>query len=236
MTFQLPRRPADSLGHQPVRAARVERSITHENAWYRLLAMPVLAALACGIGPFATGAPLSRSIGIGLTFGVTTWLVVKSLTLRTPAWPEPPGPDQEWGRSPRRWEMPGMEGALDRPQHMSRRLLAQQREIAEGLLARRGLDIGSAQARDLLGARVMGLLTDSEAKPPSRAELTGISRLLTDIGARADAGVRALPIPAELTRPGRPRRRARTGSADAEAGVEARQYTDARTTGEGAIR
>lgn len=231
MTFQLPRRP-HTAGYQLARAARVERSIINENAWYRLLAMPILAALACGIGPFATGAPLSRSIGIGLTFGVTTWLVVKSLTLRTPTWPEPPGTDQEWGRLPRRWEMPGMEGALDRPQHMSRRLLAQQREIAEGLLARRGLDIGSAQARDLLGARVIGLLTDPKAKPPSRAELTGICRLLTDIGSRSDGGIRALPIPAELTRQGRPRRRAPASSVVAEA----RQYTDARTTGEEAIR
>lgn len=206
MTFQPPRRPHDTDGSPPARVPRMERSIANESAWYRLLAMPILAALACSIGPFATGAPLSRSIGIGLTFGVTTWLVVKSLTLRTPMWPEPPGTDQEWGRSPRRWEMPGMDGARERPQHMSRRILVEQRHIADDLLARRGLHIGSAQARDLLGGRVIGLLTDPEAKAPSRAELSGIGHLLTDIGSRADGRSRALPIPVEVTRRARSRR------------------------------
>lgn len=232
MTLQLPRRPSDSERHQQARAARLERSIGNENAWYRLLAMPILAALACGIGPFATGAPLSRSIGIGLTFGLTTWLVVKSLTLRTPMWPEPPGTDREWGRSPCRWELPGLDGALERPQYMSSRLLREQRRIADSLLARRGLAIGSPRAQALFGARVISLLTDPGAKVPTTAELLGITDLLIDIGASPDGGVRALPIPDPLIRQRRPRSRPPARSAAAQGMTS----TERRTTGKGVIR
>jgi hypothetical protein len=192
--------PSDLAARQQAKAARIQRNFTPENAWYRLLGLPILAALACGIAPFATGAPLSRSLGIGLTVGVVGWLLVKSMTVTAPNWPAPPATDQQWGRTARHWEVPGLESALERPQHMARRLLVQQHELATEVLARRGLALDSPQARELLGSRIISLLTDPEAKTPNRSELTGISVLLARLASTRSGGVRPLSIPDRLTR------------------------------------
>lgn len=192
--------PSDLTARQQAKAARIQRSFTPDSAWYRLLGIPVLAALACGIAPFATGAPLSRSIGIGLTVGVVGWLLIKAMTVTAPIWPAPPATDQQWGRTARHWEVPGLESALERPQHMARRLLIQQHQLATEVLARRGIALDSPQARELLGFRIISLLTEPEAKSPSRLELTGISVLLAQLASTRSGGVRPLPIPDRLTR------------------------------------
>lgn len=201
-----------SIGHhspemaarQQAKAARIQRNYTPDNAWYRLLGIPVLAALACAIAPFATGAPLSRSIGIGLTVGLVGWLLIKAMTVTAPIWPAPPATDQQWGRTARHWEVPGLESALERPQHMARRLLIQLHQLATEVLARRGLELDSPQARELLGPRIISLLTDPEAKSPNRSELTGISVLLAQLASTRSGGARPLPIPDRLTRGQRP--------------------------------
>lgn len=190
----------EMVARQQAKAARIQRSFTPDSAWYRLLGIPVLAALACGIAPFATGAPLSRSIGIGLTVGMVGWLLIKAMTVTAPTWPAPPATNQQWGRTARQWEVPGLESALERPQHMARRLLIQQHQLATEVLARRGIALDSPQARELLGFRIISLLTEPEAKSPSRSELTGISVLLAQLASARSGGVRPLPIPDRLTR------------------------------------
>lgn len=192
--------PASTDSRRPSNPTRPARP---ENAWYRLLALPVLVALATGIGPYATGAPLSRSIGIGLTLGVVSLLVLMSMTAPRPEWPTPPIEAPEWGRLPRRWEVPGLDAALERPQFMARRVLVQLAGIATALLARRSLTLESAAARELLGDRTIALLTDPEAKAPSRTELSAVIRALTQLA--ADPVAAPLPIPAALV--AGPRRR-----------------------------
>ncbi|WP_029138173.1 hypothetical protein [Nakamurella lactea] len=174
-----------------------------ENAWYRLLALPILIALATGIGPYATGAPLSRSIGIGLTLGVVSLFVLMSMSSPRAEWPEPPMESPEWGRLPKRWEVPGLDAALERPQFMSRRVLVQLARLAGELLSRRGLTLDSPGARELLGDRTIALLTDPEAKAPSRAELSSVIGVLTRLA--ADPAAAPLPIPPGLV--AAPRRR-----------------------------
>lgn len=170
-----------------------------ENAWYKQLPLPILIALATGIGPYATGAPLSRSIGIGLTLGLVGLLILMSLNSPRADWPEPPIESPEWGRLARRWEVPGLEAALERPQFMSRRILVQLRGMTEQLLARRGLSLSTPQARELLGDRTVSLLLDPEAKPPTRMELSAIIGLLTRLS--TDPAGSPLPIPTDLVVP-----------------------------------
>lgn len=183
---------------KPARPPARIRNSAPENVWYRLLGGPILVAVATGIAPYATGAPLLRAIGVGLTFGVVTWLLVKSMTIGAPLWPEPPETGAEWGRTPRQWEVPGLQSALDRPQYMSRRVLVQLQQLVAELLARRGHTIDSPQARGLLGDRTISLLTDPETRPASRNELTAIIGLCTQLAADDSAGARPLPIPAAL--------------------------------------
>lgn len=193
----IPTDDADPRGCPQQKARRV-RNVAPENAWYRLLGLPILIALATGIAPYATGAPLSRSIGVSLTFGIVAWLLVKSMTLGGPLWPDPPDNGAEWGRTPRQWDVPGLQSALDRPQYMSRRILVQLHHLADELLARRSLSVDSAQARELLGDRTISLLTDPETPLASRTELIGIIELLTRLAVDDTGRSRALPIPPEL--------------------------------------
>lgn len=174
------------------------RNPAQENAWYRLLGGPILVGIATAIAPYATGAPISRAVGVGLVFGIVTWLLVKSMTIGAPLWPEPPETGTEWGRTPRQWEVPGLQSALDRPQFMSRRVLLQLHQLVADLLARRGNTIDSPQARELLGDRTISLLTDPETRPASRNELTAIIGLCTQLAADDSGGARPLPIPAAL--------------------------------------
>lgn len=201
-----PRKGAVPLG-DPLRDERPRpvRHLPPEHVWWRLLTLPVLVALATAIAPYATGAPLSRSIGIGLTLGLVTWLVIKSLTVPAIEWPLPPAVGDEWGRTPRQWEVPGLDAALERPQHMSRRALTTMLPIAQDLLARRGLRLDSARSRELLGDRAIQLLTVPDCSPPSRAELSGLIDRLTALGASGAPVPTALPPPGEpLEHPARP--------------------------------
>lgn len=182
---------------QPTPRPRPVRTLPPEHVWWRLLTLPVLVALATGIAPYATGAPLSRSIGIGLTLGAVTWLVIKSLTVPAIEWPQPPVVGDEWGRTARQWEVPGLDAALERPQYMSRRALTTMLPIARDLLARRGLQLDGARSRELLGDRGTQLLTVPDCSPPSRAELSVLIDRLTRIGAGEVSVPPAPPVPGE---------------------------------------
>lgn len=175
--------------------ARLVRQLPAEHVWWRLLTLPVLVALATGIAPYVTGAPVSRSIGIGLTLGVVTWLVIKSLTVPAIEWPQPPMVGEEWGRTPRQWELPGLDAALERPQHMSRRVLLTMVPIARDLLARRGLPLDCARSRELVGERGIQLLTVADCAPPRRSELLALIDRLTALGAGHVTGPSAPPTP-----------------------------------------
>ncbi len=189
--------PGEQQWAPPPTSRRI-RNPNPDHAWYRLLGLPTLVTIATGLAPYATGAPISRAIGISLTFGVVSWLLVKSMTISAPSWPAPPETGTQWGRTPRQWEVPGLQSALTRPQYMSRGVLVQLRQLVTDLLARRGSTIDSPQARELLGDRVISLLTDPDTRPASRNELTAIIGLCTQLAVDATDGARPLPIPAAL--------------------------------------
>lgn len=196
---------ASSVDSQNPARPRPVRNPVPEHAWWRLSTLPVLVALATGIAPYASGAPLSRSVGIGLTLGAVTWLVIKSLTVPAAPWPAPPTVGDEWGRTARQWETPGLDAALERPHHMSGRVLTTMRSIARDLLARRGLTVESARARELLGERGIQLLTVPDCRPPSRSELSALIDRLTRIGVgQVPTPAHPLPIDQPQELPARP--------------------------------
>ncbi|NNG36027.1 hypothetical protein [Nakamurella aerolata] len=176
-----------------------------ELPWWRLLVIPGLAAVAIGIALWAAGVPVPRLIGIAVTIGIVTWLLVRGATLNQHLWPEEPTVGPGWDRSSRIWEQPGLDAALDRPQFMAGRLLRTLRQESDALLIRRGLDPESDEARELLGPRTFQLLYADEAPVAQRAELRAIIARLTQLAATPQPGVPALQIPARLT--ARPARR-----------------------------
>ncbi|WP_353648296.1 hypothetical protein ABLG96_15790 [Nakamurella sp. A5-74] len=171
-------------------------------AWWRLLTMPILAALAAGIGVFATGGPVTRSVVIALTAGVVTWLLVRALTVEVDPWPPEPETGFAHGRVPQLWEISGFESALQRPEYLGRRAIRAVREIAVPVLLRRAIDLKAPQdadrARDLLGSRNFELLTDPDHGAVSRADLVQLVDRVTRLATATGDGLRPVRIDPRL--------------------------------------
>lgn len=171
-------------------------------AWWRLLTMPILAALAAGIGVFATGGPVTRSVVIALTAGVVTWLLVRALTVEVDPWPPEPETGFAHGRVPQLWEISGFESALQRPEYLGRRAIRAVREIAVPVLRRRAIDLEAPRdadrARDLLGSRNFELLTDPDHGAVSRADLVQLVDRVTRLATATGDGLRPVRIDPRL--------------------------------------
>lgn len=185
-------------------------------AWWRLLTMPILAALAAGIGVYATGGPVTRSVVIALTAGVVTWLLVRALTVEVDPWPPAPETGFPHGRVPQLWEISGFESALQRPEYLGRRAIRSVREVALPVLRRRAIDLDAPEdagrARDLLGSRSFELLTDPDHGAVSRADLVQLVDRVTRLATATGDGLRPVRIdPRLLPRHGRRSLRALLG-------------------------
>lgn len=164
--------------------------------------MPILAALAAGIGVYATGGPVTRSVVIALTAGVVTWLLVRALTVEVDPWPPEPETGFAHGRVPQLWEISGFESALQRPEYLGRRAIRAVREIAVLVLRRRAIDLDAPRdadrTRDLLGSRNFELLTDPDHGAVSRADLVQLVDRVTRLATATGDGLRPVRIDPRL--------------------------------------
>lgn len=171
-------------------------------AWWRLLTLPILAALAAGIGVYASGGPVWRSVVVALTAGVVTWLLVRALTVEADPWPPEPETEYEHGRVPQLWEIVGFDAALERPEYLGRRAIRSVRDVAVPVLRRRGIDLDAPAdanvARELLGNRSFELLTNNDHGTPTRADLVALVDRVTQLATATGDGLRPIRIDPRL--------------------------------------
>lgn len=155
-----------------------------------------LIVVVTGIATYANGAPLPRAIGVALTLGVVTYLLLRSLVAHRQDWPPPPD-NAERERFPTRWRMPTLEAALSRPRYSGDRLLARIRLLAEPVLARRGEDLSGPIARQWFSPSGVRLLL-GESGPPTADDLRALIDALARLAAEDAPGRPGLKLPPAL--------------------------------------
>lgn len=157
------------------------------------IASAVANGIGTGIVAYLSLAPLGRSIGLGVTAFVVSGLLLLSGVQARP-WPREPEPESEWNRLGQRWEVRGLDSALQNPRYSGGRLLDPLAGLLDQLAARAGMQRDDPAFG--LSQRQRELLTHRTAAPATEREL----RELIDFTVlRAmQHPQRPLPIPAAL--------------------------------------
>lgn len=170
--------------------------------WYRMLTLPLVAAVLATVGPYSMGAPISRAVIVGLTIGAVLLVFLRSIDAGPAAWPEDASEEALalGGQAP--WTVPGLDDIRVHPESYPNRLGPRLHRDAVELLARRGIELESPEAARLLGERSHGLLTGRDPRPPSVRELSLLCATLAEIAADSGSG---LEIPGQLRMGGKSR-------------------------------